>query len=694
MKKKRKSVIIGGLLWMSLWMYGQTPPVCFVNAGPMRVDSSSAGDTALYISGSMSTAGSLADIYQVGRTALRGSFYHDASTHGFSVDATGWGISTGELIFTGETPVSGTRYITASSLSSFDRGATYAALPGVTLLTNDTLILPGRMGIDAQNIHVGATKSGRLILCSDTAAGKVYDASLRVSGGGSSESLVDAGSVWIERDLSLYRLHNPGSSVGIADYPLFAFASPMKTMKSGYFAGNWVRRLATDPANYNHVQYVYGNQSTGGIIIQDQYLWDPTEAFENGKGYLVKARPDDFDYQQLIDEGGLSVTDAAASFYQKGKFIFDGNIYSMQSNFNEQVFAENTLFSQTVNATPAATINWVIGNSWTSAIRVDSLVKIIDNHPLIFEPSIYVWPAGSTTYQRYVAPGWNATPSNMPAPIGVIDIQSIPSQSIFMVRVLPGVAQNGTFSLNKRQVQTHSSAAHNTLRSASAFKDEILFKVSPSENRNIYDLTAVGLRPNAKEIADDQDMQKMFQSNSSIFMLYSLSTDNQKLSVNAVPNGTPSVKLCLQPGDHEQSMVITASRTESIEHAWLEDLLTHDFIDLKEETEYAFISSPNDTPERFIVHFANAPTGLETPEDNFLQCYYQSGQLVVKGLRESDLNSVLYIVDMQGRTLQRETITQAPEMRFSVNFEAGIYIAKLQGKRHITLKFKKGGYGL
>jgi hypothetical protein len=225
--------------------------------------------------------------------------------------------------------------------------------------------------------------------------------------------------------------------------------------------------------------------------------------------------------------------------------------------------------------------------------------------------------------------------------------------------------------------------------SSSGFQDEVLFRISPESNPNIYDLTAIGLRPEAKEATDSQDMAKMYQENSSVFLLYSLSTDNKKQSINVVPPGTKSVKLCLHPGENGGRMTLTASRTESLAHIWLEDLLTNTYIDLKQMDSYTFTVSPQDTSDRFVVHFTNSPTKLDKVEDRFLQCYYFQNELVIKGLKASDLNATFYVYDIQGRILKKEIITQAPEMRVSIQLTDGIYLGKLQGSRTLTIKFRK-----
>jgi hypothetical protein len=481
-------------------------------------------------------------------------------------------------------------------------------------------------------------------------------------------------------------------------------------MKSGYFAGNWIRKLRPDPDYNEHVTYIFGDESTNGSIIQDQYLWNPQEAFIPGNGYLVKARPRNFDYSSLITNGGLGVTGAEnATLYDTDKFSFNGKIYNMSlpADYKEQVFADDVLFSHTLSGPLNKTVNWVIGNSWTSPISVQALVDSINAHPTIwFETGIYVWPSGSTTYQRYTAPWASAsTTPNAPKPITILpDLEAIPSQSIFMIRVLSdaqaavdagnGYQQNGTFTLNKKTVLTHKDITHNNLRAASFdFQDEVLFRVSPEANPNIYDLAAVGLRDNASQTFDKQDISKMYLNNSA-FLLYSLSTDGQKLSVNAVPPGTKNLPLCFYPGDTENRMTISASRTESIAQVWLEDLLTNTLVDLKEQNNYTFNASPQDSPERFVVHFMNLPTEIENLSGNFLQGYYANNELIIKGLRDDDLNASFFVVDLQGRMMKQMTVTQTPEMHIPLQLSEGIYIAKLQGKRTITIKFRKGGTGL
>jgi hypothetical protein len=338
---------------------------------------------------------------------------------------------------------------------------------------------------------------------------------------------------------------------------------------------------------------------------------------------------------------------------------------------------------------------------------VAELEKVILASDVWFESIIYVLPAGATTYQQFRLSTYTA------GGVGTISgLEAIPSQSIFMLRVLSNTqattqgAPGGynrvgkSFTLDKRSalsqaLQVHDETAHNTiLRSAEAeptFRDEVLFRITPEENPNVYDLTAVGLRPNAKETFESQDLEKVYLTNNEAFTLYSLSTDERKLSANVVPPGTSSVKLCLNPGISGGKLTLTASRTESLNQIWLEDLFTHLIVDLKQQDSYSFAVDPQDAPNRFIVHFntPTAPTGLEPISDNFLQCYYSNGELVIKGLLPSDLGGTITVFDIQGRTLKKATIAQTPETHIPFALGGGVYIAKLQGNRTVTVKFMK-----
>ena len=678
---KRKNVFwIFGFLLFPLCMSGQDPSeIRFVNTGKMAVAPNSANSdkSTLYIPWSVRTmGGSDAVIYQQGKTSIAGSFYHDAASNAFTVDASGWGTGTGTINFFDLSVHAKTdRYIrtkNAADMASFDRSLHYAAFPSILINTNDRIVLDAKMGIDAATVKQGAGKTGILYLESTVYGDKVFDASLRISESGTSSSLVAPGVVVIERNVELYR------STGATDPFLFAFASPFpETQKSGYFAGNWVRRMM-ETGPHGHVQYVMGNTpstSDPSIIAREQYVIDAEEKFEPGKGYLVKMQPVGYQYGDKIDfvlTGG--------SNHDLPEFVFDGQPYSLNPDgYKEQLFAEDVLFTKTLSEPSGSftsTVNWVIGNSYSAALDASQIAAQINSTGLYMYAQIYAFPMGSTTWQPYYISGGSPQ---------LIDLKDIPSQSVFMVRAAKGAhAQIGKFEIDY-QMQTHGVRPNN-LRSDKDYDNEILFRLSPESSPNLYDLTVVGLRSQTTGSAE-----KISVPQSDAFQTYTLSGSTAQ-SINVLQEGTKSVVLCTRSSSQGGRYTLTAQRQESLqtEGIWLEDLLTSQTIDLRTTDSYTFDMDAADISERFVVHFtAYAPTSMDNATDNFLTCFYSNGEIVIKGLNVKDLHSNISILDMQGRIILSTKVKDSSELRLPFAASEGVYIVKLQGERNLTLKFKK-----
>jgi hypothetical protein len=275
----------------------------------------------------------------------------------------------------------------------------------------------------------------------------------------------------------------------------------------------------------------------------------------------------------------------------------------------------------------------------------------------------------------------------------VIGLDEIPAMSMFMIR-LGKKPQNGRFVLRRNDILTHGKSSHSTLRSTeNTYNNEVVFRVSPESNPNIYDLAGIGLRKDGNPNNDKNDILKAGVSdNSELFCLYSVSEDGEKLSANIVPETTASVPLYLAPGSSEGRFRIEATRMESLQTGlWLEDLKEGTIVDLfQTEGSYAFDVSQEDLPGRFNVLFQpQAATDLEELSNTPLRIYYAAGQIAVKGLNVEDAGSRIQIVDVQGQLLQQATVTQTPEMYITAPLAEGVYIFRLEGKRVVTLKFKR-----
>jgi len=658
--------------------------VVFVNTGLMNIHSGGANGVALYVPFGMRHAGTDASVVLNGQVNLGGNFYQDALTPVFKTDeTTTTSVPYSSGIFRFVKDWNERRLITSDYLvTTYDRGESYIAFPHVRIATNDTFAIAAKMGMDALTIKRDPAFTGGLILESNRFGDNVFDASLRVTGSGNSADLVDAGSVIVEREMSYYRSLS-------GEHKLFGFATPFyNSQLSGYFAGNWVRRPIAD-AQTGHTRFIFGNeQDASGVILQSQYIYNPLEELKPAQAYLIRPRPAGYNYQDLRDENGLSVTDAEVDAYDQTKFTFNGSVYELPM-YEKQLFAEDSLFRSPFVTGTTTTINWLIGNSYTAPIGTKQLIDAMAASPLRFSPYIWVYPAGSSTYQSYKVTGTDN--------IIVMDLEEIPAMSIFMIRVLQGT-DPGKFAVT-RDMQRHAPVTHSIPMKSKApritnskYNNQVLFKVMPSDNIWNFDLAAIGLRADASLGSDGYDMTKVY-STADVFQLYSLSSTNARLSANAVPLETRSVKLCFRPVSDTIEFQLEASYFETLntEGIWLEDTKTDTVFDIRTLSSYSFVSEPGDNEERFIVHFvAPGSTGFD---DNLhkqgVGVYMSNNNLIVDNLFAEDINSRISLFDSSGRLVKTHVVERFPQIEIPFHYLPGVYIIQLKGTRVVTDKFLK-----
>lgn len=665
--------------------------VIFVNSGMMNIQTGGVNDVAIYIPFGMRMVGS-SEIVLNGEMNVGGNLYQDATTAGFKVSGvrqTSTGFSTGKFRFVKS--YGSPRIVSPQNRAgAYDRGANFVAFPNLVLASNDNIEIDAQSGIDAISFKRDNGFSGRMILKSDRSGDNVYDASLRITGTGSSSTLVDPGTVIVEREMSYYR-----SAVG--SEKIFGFATPFKdTQYSGYFAGNWVRRPIADQAT-GHTRYVFADEKgDDDFILKSQYIYNPLEKLQPAQAYLIKPRPPGFNYQALRDDSnGLTITDGdiEGGAYDQSKFVFDGKVYSF-TQYDEQLFADDVLYQSPHIASTTSTINWLIGNSYTAPIDVDLLADAMKNSPLRFSPNIWVWPKGATTYHSHRITGTDN--------IIVEDLTSIPAMNIFMIRVQAGTAP-GSFAITKNMLRhnkvTHSvdsvpapnPAPQMAPRSVtSGLSNQVIFRVTPDDNNRIYDIAAVGIRNGASEGSDSYDQAKVYNA-SDVFQLYTLSSQNARLSANGVPPTTQTVRMGFRPVSQQANFIIRASHQETLqtEGLWLEDTKTGNVIDLMFHNSYTFSSVPGDNEERFRIHFV-APeyTGLNTAVGaTELHIFNNQNRLTVSNLTSVDVGSEIAIFSAAGRLIQSVRVDNYPRMELNFDDSPGVYVLHLRGVRNGVHKF-------
>ena len=678
----------------------ETPNVKFVNTGKMFIGGSANDFTvALYVPDDVRMVDANGNVPKVvmwptenhsgnaGLCLLGGNFYQDSESNVFVKRYTTDSWIGGVVVFYGDRGER--RYIKPLTRENiFDRSQSYVHFGLIFLGTNDTVVIPAKMGIDAAflgNFDMDYF-AGRFLFESKafgTASNeKVFDASFRPITT-SSDDCVTKGSVIVEKWVDTYR----------GGDQLFGFASPFKNQKSGYFAGNWVRKPEQIASDNKHTMYVYGNKPSAAnpsVIAMDQYVRDPSIALEPGQAYLIKPRPAGYDYSQLQANGGLPITGAPASAYDKEKFVFDGKVYTLPS-YQEQLFADKHLPVYKLNTpTGDKTTNWLMGNSYTCAISIQAIVDSIRASNIGFSRSMYVFPFGSQTYQEVkLVDDANA--------ILTWQADEIPAMSIFMLRLNKnqgtGTTAGAEFKLGKSAL-VHSLVDHGqTPFSApgSRLNNQVIFRLTTEDNENNFDLAAIGLRANSVLGGDNNDVQKVYMSDNAGFQLYTLAApdanNNQaKLSANGVPLNVEQVSMNLKPMAHEpKTMILRVKGIETLssESFWIEDLKTNTPHYFTNGEPYIFTTNPDDAQERFVVHF-KAPkndeeeTGIIPGYASKLNMYSVGKKIFVENLLPSDLGADAAIYDIAGKLLDTFKITGAPEMSYTTNgLVDGTYVVRL-----------------
>jgi len=719
MKKIFLFFMAAALYGGSVFAQNTASTVTFVNTGKMYIGGSStsygaSSQIALYVPDAVRMLDNNGNVPQIafanyvsgtnsgGAWRIDGNFYQDSQGNVFTYPY-GSGERYGAVFFMGNRGVE--RYIEPSStFPTFNRSVSYVAFPAIFIESNDTILVPPRMGIDAA-VATTLSGNGRLLLQSYDVDNTNYDASLRVVNTSQQNTAVytrpdfdfAGGSIIVEKEVGNYRDLVANNTVAGSASPLFGFATPFKnTQQAGYFAGNWVRQPERN-ANF-HTQYVLGNKPSAAgsnTIHRDQYLVNATDIMEPGRAYLIKPRPNGFSYNQLIADGGLGVTGANYLDYDQAKFTFDGKVYTM-TPVVERLFADDNLPAYSLNSTTTGTTNWLFGNSYTSAISIPKLVTQISNSTYSFYSVMFYFPAGSTSYLPYTLNGGG---------IVLQDLTEIPAMSVFMLRLLPQGNQ-GDFTIGK-DLLVHSiiDSGQSDLNPnpapgrapGSRLNNQVIFRVTPIENDNIYDLAAIGLRENASLGSDNNDIAKIYMADAA-FQLYTLTApdanNNQsRLSANGVPLTVEQVSMNFKPVPYEsRTMVLSVKGVETLssEDFWIEDLqaeTTHHFINGE---PYIFTTNPDDAQNRFIVHFKapkqdNGETGLDNILDSKLSMYAIGKEIFVENLLTSDIGADAAIYDIAGKLIDTFKVTNAPKMSYiTKGLVSGTYVVRLNRTNSVS----------
>lgn len=190
------------------------------------------------------------------------------------------------------------------------------------------------------------------------------------------------------------------------------------------------------------------------------------------------------------------------------------------------------------------------------------------------------------------------------------------------------------------------------------------------------------IRSRSEDIAINQALQ------SNIFsQIYTKGSDDTAYTVQFFPlETTASIPLYLTPATEAQEIRIKGLRLNTMRDVsviYLQDKKENEIIKMDPETVYTTTSDPNDSTDRFVVHFKKVDKEILTPST--IWAYYKDGLLTVSGFEEDDFGSTLYLFSMAGAKYSQVKVN-SEVMYIPCDLALGVYLLRLEGNREKTIK--------
>lgn len=676
-----KIVLLFTLMGLPLQINAQASDGALLNTGKMYVgeNTSSPEGTTLYIDGDFIASGS-SQISQVGKTILANDFINNVTSENIFLEG-----SQGSFEFKGNK----VQHIRGSA----NRENYYINFPKLIInnrtsvinAATDTsaVIVSPLMGVTANHLEF---ERGRLILDS------YFDETL---GTQVAHLLVKNNIVYPDDNLTRTRFNKGLVQVNMklnpdnADGRVMGFASPFKKIYSDYFVYN----MLSIPAQENAFG-VYGlmNKSTDYLTA--------------GKGYLLGLGVIPLSIYNQNKDPRWYDADPAERLNTSLTFARDFGPLSLlyYITYNDRItdkFTEEDLHTGDLQVTLEPGLNF-LGNPFTVPLDMRGFLKLDtqeetkwgqipasvnrDNY-LIITPGEGTFTQGDINDPRQYrltnnlqVVGRGGTAPNNPV---------VGPMQVFAVTNTGTAAVNLTIPASARAHGQTSNPSQSTTAGYFLESDEFLIETRDKENDSYDRLTILFDETASHESIDRYDTEKVFNETRGVNQIYTSSSDDKKLVINAIPLNTAEMKLYFRPAYTPQELTFKIYNTEllqNIHSIMLTDHKTGDVTDLLQNNEYSFFSSPTDNEERFTLTFnGDYPNTPQTDEQ--IKFVYKDNVLSVYSLTEEDLGSIVSIYSVQGTKIVQYTITDAPNQFIPFSREKGIYIVKLNGKNNVAGKF-------
>lgn len=223
------------------------------------------------------------------------------------------------------------------------------------------------------------------------------------------------------------------------------------------------------------------------------------------------------------------------------------------------------------------------------------------------------------------------------------------------------------------------------LKETSELKDFLFIKVSAGE---YGDEAIVQFRQDGSFQVDPLNDAAKFYGADFTPQLYTLA-EGEPLSINSLPYSFDEilVPLGIEYISNESCTLTfedikSFASTTSIQ---LQDLVTGEMINLRQNPNYAFTYNTNDDPARFVLHF-NGITSIDDAQQDWAHIYQSGDKLVINISNPSKESGIVEIFNTSGQRLSSTQIHGQEPQTVDFNYPRGLYLVKLSLNDQIIVK--------
>lgn len=302
----------------------------------------------------------------------------------------------------------------------------------------------------------------------------------------------------------------------------------------------------------------------------------------------------------------------------------------------------------------------LLGNPFPSALDWDAVIlgDGMDN-------ALYYYDNDNQNYRYYI---------QLPGEEGALGSgqRYIPAMQGFMVHAKSSGTKTVTIN-NSQRVHTGQNVYY---KSAGNIPGSLSLKVN---SNGFEDVAFVHFNSGATTQFDGSfDAYKLSGYNPQVPKIYTMSSDNQKLAINGLPDFTASfeIPVYFEAGAAGQQHLL-ADVSQIATTLYLADLKTNYTQNLTLTPEYTFTYEPGDDPNRFLLHFGTVGVP-ETPATARLHTYVDGIRLFVMNPTEGKAQVEVY--NVQGQMVMHREIA-AGLQSMTVKLAPGTYLVRMIGEQ-------------